>query len=65
MWKFVSYDFKGNFISNSGRCTATAAINSRLMGIGRCEDSSDSVFCTSASQDSINVKNLIRKGDGS
>jgi hypothetical protein len=57
----VSYDFKGNFINSKGRWIATAAINSRLIGSGRCERSSNSVFCTSASQHCSVLKNSSKE----
>ena len=43
-------DLNGNFISRSGKCTATAAIMIRLIGIGRTEGANDSGFFTLASR---------------
>ena len=48
MWKLVSYDFKGNFISKRGKLTTIAAIRATAMGIGRADRAMGLAFCTGA-----------------
>ena len=46
MWKFASYEFSGNLMSISGRCTTNAAIRMRLIGRGRDDGATDSILST-------------------
>ena len=55
MWKFESYDFKGSFISKSGRLTTRAAIRARAIGIGRIDGAMDLEFCKGTSQEVARV----------
>jgi hypothetical protein len=64
MWKFVSNDFNGNFISKRGKLTTIAAIRATAMGIGRADRAMGLAFCTGAFRKKHQVDSQTNGGKG-